>query len=351
MFRMGLLLLRLGLLGALLAAVLSEVPAWHARTAYEALPDYDFAATAQRLLDEGRVADARLVADAGMASADSVQRSHLQSVRARIAARSTSVPYRLGQLGRGALLGQGDSAWALGGAMMADLFVFGDIRDLLMQGTHAVRGQPVDKVLVGLSALGLATTLSPWNEPGLDLLKAARRTGALSGAMARSLGKMTLRAVRTGERAELKAVAGSVRRIERSAGTGTTLRLLREVDDPAMLPRIAGFVEREPRGAFALWLTGRTGVARLKRGGRVAERNLALAARKGSAGVAWLRAGGARMLHFHPIVGLAKGIYSGHVGRFIVRLFDRHLPWLFGLCALWIALECMALRRRYRRRS
>lgn len=346
MLRAGFTLLRLAVLCALLAAAVSELPAWRARAAYAALPDYAFVAHAQTLLAQDRLPEASMVAQAGLKSADDAQRARLRDVLARIEARRTSVPYRLGQITEGALLGRAGSAWALGGALAADLFVFGDVRDLLIQGTHAVRDEPVDGLLVGLSALGLATTLSPVSDLGVDLLKGARRAGALSADMARALARMVWRAVRGGERQELEAVTGSLRRIERATGPGNTLAVLRRVDDPAMLPRVADFVEREPQGAFALWLSGGRGVAWLKRAGG-GERDLVLAARKGPAGLAWLRSGGARLLHFHPVLGLAKGLYAGHVGRFLVRLFDGHLPVLLAVCGLWLLFECRRLYRRF----
>lgn len=347
MLRAGFTLLRLAVLCVLLAAAVSELPAWRARVAYAALPDYAFVAHAQTLLAQGRLPEASMVAQAGLKSADGAQRARLRGVLARIEARRTSVPYRLGQVTEGALLGRAGSAWALGGALAADLFVFGDVRDLLIQGTHAVRDEPVDGLLVGLSALGLATTLSPVSDLGIDLLKGARRAGALSADMARALARMVWRAVRGGERQELEAVAGSLRRIERATGPSNTMAVLRRVDDPAMLPRVADFVEREPQGAFALWLSGGRGVAWLKRAGGAGERDLVLAARKGPAGLAWLRSGGARLLHFHPVLGLAKGLYAGHIGRFLVRLFDGYLPVLLALCGLWLLLECRWLYRRF----
>lgn len=340
--------LRIVLAVAVLAACLSELPAWQARRNLVALPDYEFVANTERLLAQERLAEAVLVAQAGLESAPASERDRLHALLALIEARRSSLSYRLEAMATGALLGEAHTAWGLGGALVADLFVFGDVRDLLVQSTHAARGEPVDELLVGLSAVGLVTTVAPGADIGLGLLKAARRIGALSAGMVRRLKDMTARTVRRRDASELAKAANGVRRLADASDPATAMVLLRGVDDPAALPRMARFVERRQSGAFALWLGGGEAVAWLTRNGAHAGADLALAARKGRAGLRWLRAGGARLLHFHPLLGLSKGLYKGHWADFLVRLMIDRLPLLLGLSVLWLTLEVLRLLRPWR---
>src|SRR5205823_855439 len=85
--------------------------------------------------------------------------------------------------------------------------------------------------------------------------------------------------------------------------------------------------------------------------GQGAERALVLASAKGDRGVAWLRAGGWRVLaRPHPLVGLAKGLWKGNVEHLAARLaasLDPRAWWLVPALAAWTFLELVLLARRF----
>src|SRR5262245_57216442 len=93
---------------------------------------------------------------------------------------------------RGLITGEPDNIVALAGTALGDLFVYGDIRDLLREGSRYVNGQPADELVIGLAAVGLAITAGTYatigaGTPariGLSAVKAARRTGRIGGSMA-----------------------------------------------------------------------------------------------------------------------------------------------------------------------
>ncbi len=143
---------------------------------------------------------------------------------------------------------------------------------------------------------------------------------------------------------------------------GRDRALLKFVDDPADLAKLARFVERAPGGSFALHVTGKEGASIIKAApaGAVAATDAVVvaAARKGAAGTEWLRRGNYRwLLRPHPIVGVVKSVYKGNaqelVGRAIAAT-DGGAWWMIPLLAAWAFVEMAVMAGRFaavRRRS
>jgi hypothetical protein len=98
---------------------------------------------------------------------------------------------------RGLIIGEPDDLVGLAGTALGDLFVFGDVRDAVREGSRLVAGQPSDQLILGLSCVGLAITAGTYAtfgaaapaRAGLSVVKAARRTGRLSSHMADWIGR------------------------------------------------------------------------------------------------------------------------------------------------------------------
>ncbi|MCA3004389.1 MAG: hypothetical protein LW650_04685 [Planctomycetaceae bacterium] len=373
-------LLRLTLAGALVWVVVADSGARVARRALASLPGYDFAAEVRALRGEGRLGEAHTLAQAWAASAG--ERGAAQEAAEAVAAASAiraeqeSVWRKVTDVGRGALTGRGETLAELLGAIGADLFVVGDVRDLLIQGTHLAMDGEADPVIVALSGVGLATTVVPMVDWGPAVLKVARK----AGAMGADLGADMVRLARSD--------VDGIRRVARQAGVlaaqaspGGALRLLRHArsaDDVAML---AAFAEKHSAGAkgfVALHVTGEAGVdtlraarqaevaaqtgasagasAAAKAGARGAasvadaERVVLAAAEKGPAGAALLKRGAlAKMMRPHPLIGLAKGVYKGTVPAAITRALDwlgDAWWWALPAAVLWAAAEVGLLAAR-----
>jgi hypothetical protein len=75
--------------------------------------------------------------------------------------------------------------------------VFGDIRDLVREGKHAVMGEESDHVILGLAAAGLAVTAAAYVSAGgaapvragLTIAKDARRAGRMGEGLSRWVGR------------------------------------------------------------------------------------------------------------------------------------------------------------------
>jgi hypothetical protein len=195
-------------------------------------------------------------------------------------AAAASAGHAIGSFAQGLVTGEPSDMAGLAGTALGDLFVFGDIRDALREGTRLATGQPTDELILGLACVGLAVTAGTYATVGvgapvrlgLSLAKAARATGRMSahmaewvgrslrevldwGALGRAIGStgitgpvVAVRAVREAVKvdktAELFRLAGDVGRVQAKAGTQAALDGLKIAEGPKDMSRIAKLAEK-----------------------------------------------------------------------------------------------------------
>ncbi|MFM9995144.1 MAG: hypothetical protein ACKVU4_05020 [Phycisphaerales bacterium] len=364
----------------LLWVLVGDTPARLARLHYASLPEFDAAAEVRFLRAAGRYGEAIMVADAAIESAklrakssngdgegadsaaagglrlippDAAALAELETERAKTIAEQSSYLRRATDLGMGAISGTGGSLEGLVGAVAADFFIVGDVRDLVIQGGRLVLDGETDEVILVLSGVGLATTLAPEIDWVPSILKTARKAGTLT----KGLSAFIIRSIRGAKFDELRDLLLNVRTLARRASPGGAVRLLAHADDPADVARLARFVENQPAGAFALHVTSREGATLLKAADAATpaakaatEQAVVLAARKGTLGTAWLRTGAwKRMLKPHALVGVAKMLYKGNaedLARRIAAAIDPRARWLIPVAAAWVFVEIVWLGRK-----
>lgn len=346
-------LLRLTIAILVLAALVEDNPSRLARVQFAALPSLDYLGEVRNLRSQNRFAEALLVADNGLSELTGTERELLAVEQAAIREDQQSLLRKGNALLRGALVGEGDSLESLIGAVAADMFVVGDVRDLLIQGGKLAVDGDSDELILALSAVGLLTTVMPEVDWVAAFLKVAKKAGALSRQMVEALVRIIRRSLDTREYGDLRRLFGHFQVLVEKSTPAGALRLLRHLDDPQDVATVAGFLKRQPAGGFTLHVAGKEGVDLIKTGSKEAEQVLVIAARKGPSGIAWLRSGGARMLRPHPILGLLKGLYKGTLPQALARLAEKYDPlgWLvIPACALWVFLEVAWLWRRVTRK-
>jgi ATP-dependent protease HslVU (ClpYQ) peptidase subunit len=97
----------------------------------------------------------------------------------------------------GLVTGNADDVASLSGTVAGDLFVFGDIRDVVREGKHMAMGENTDRLVLGLAAAGLAVTAATYVSAGgaapvragLTLVKDARKVGRLGEGLAEWAGR------------------------------------------------------------------------------------------------------------------------------------------------------------------
>jgi len=193
--------------------------------------------------------------------------SLVEKVKAATAEAATT-RHKAQSFARGFITGEPDDMAALAGTTLGDLFVFGDIRDALREGTRLAMGQKADELVLGLASAGIAITAAAYvtfgaaapARAGLTLMKVARKTGSLGNELAGSLGRMVRQAgfsepavaARVGRDAVKVERAGGllnfardVGRVEKAAGGRAAFDGLKIAKEPGDMTRVAKLAEKE----------------------------------------------------------------------------------------------------------
>jgi hypothetical protein len=176
------------------------------------------------------------------------------------AARSTKEQIRrvATRFGRGFVTGNAEGIEGIAGAAAGDLLVYGDIRDLVREGTRWVRGQEVDPLMAGLATAGLAITAGTYfasgavapARAGVSLFKVARRTGKIGANLATDF----VRLARTGGKRAVNVFA-DIGKIESKAGARTAIEGMRHADDAADLAKLGKLAEQNGSTTLAVLKT------------------------------------------------------------------------------------------------
>ena len=179
----------------------------------------------------------------------------------------------------GLVTGSADDVASLSGTVAGDLFVFGDIRDVVREGKHLAMGEDTDRLVLGLAAAGLAVTAATYVSVGgvaplrvgLTMVKDARKVGRLGEGLTEWAGRsardmvdapllqeavasgsvmrpgQTMTAIRAAFHAEkagaLVRLAKDVGRVAEKAGARGAVDTLRVAEGPKDVARAARLAE------------------------------------------------------------------------------------------------------------
>jgi len=116
---------------------------------------------------------------------------------------TNSTPQFAKRFASGLVTGEADDIASLSGTVAGDLFVFGDIRDVVREGKHLAMGEDADHLVLGLAAAGLVVTAATYVSvggaaplrAGLTLVKDTRKVGRLSEGLVQWAGRSAREAV------------------------------------------------------------------------------------------------------------------------------------------------------------
>ena len=148
----------------------------------------------------------------------------------------------------GLVTGNADDVASLSGTVAGDLFVFGDVRDVVRESKHLAMGEETDRLVLGLAAAGLAITAATYVSvgsagplrAGLTLVKDSRKAGRLSEGLIEWAGRST-RDVVDGPVLQEAVASGSV---FRPAETASAIRAAFRAEKAGALVRVAKDVGR-----------------------------------------------------------------------------------------------------------
>lgn len=223
-------------------------------------------------LKDGDVGLARSFADLAQAQNLPVSVDALAQIET-VAAEQRSAAHLAGRFATGFLTGDTDDLASFSGTVTGDLFAFGDVRDVVVQGRQLALGEEADRLVLGLAAIGLAVTAGTYASAGtfsparagLSLLKGARKSARLSAGLTdwarrattevidpsalrravanasvmrpmQSLGAIKA-AVRTEKAGLLVAAVKDLGRVGEKAGVRAALDVVKVADNPKDLAR------------------------------------------------------------------------------------------------------------------
>jgi hypothetical protein len=148
----------------------------------------------------------------------------------------------------GFVTGTADDVASLSGTVAGDLFVFGDVRDVVREGKHLATGEDTDRLVLGLAAAGLAVTAATYVSvggvapvrAGLSLVKDTRKAGRLSEGLLQWAGRSTREVVDTPVLREAVASGSVLRPVE----TATAIKAAFRAEKAGVLVRVAKDVGR-----------------------------------------------------------------------------------------------------------
>ena len=203
-------------------------------------------------------------------------------LKQRVAAaveQANSAAAAAGSFASGLITGEPKDMAGLAGTALGDLFVFGDIRDAIREGSRYASGENYDQLVLGLAAVGIAITAGTYATAGaatparlgLSAVKAARKTGRMGAQMAEWIGRslrevvdlsalkragaavtepaVAVRAAREAVKVEkadaLVKLVSDVGRVQAKAGTQAALDGLKLATGPREMARIAKLAEKK----------------------------------------------------------------------------------------------------------
>lgn len=275
----------------------------------EELPDYDYLQEIRGLEAEGRLVEAEQLADWVLEGSAVTNKALVAAWRDKINARRVSFRYRAGRAARGFVYGRGSSVEELGGAVVSDFLLWGDIRDLAREGYHKATGRETDPVVAGLAAVGIITSVASAAaapaaaaDVSISFLKTLRRTRRLTNRFSHFLVESCRRskATRSLDKGLGEAFVG-IRNLVDGAGAARAATIMSHVDDVEALNAVAKVSKQAPEPVAILVRShGSDGVVALKRLANAEDgsKTLEKLARKGPKRLATLIKRGARTAKF-----------------------------------------------------
>ena len=159
---------------------------------------------------------------------------------------SNSTSHFAKRFATGLVTGNADDVASLSGTVAGDLFVFGDIRDVVREGKHLAMGEDTDRLVLGLATAGLAVTAATYVSvggaapvrAGLTMVKDARKVGRLGEGLTEWAGRsarevvdapMLQQAVASGSVMRPGETVSAIRAAFRAEKAGALVRLAKDV--------------------------------------------------------------------------------------------------------------------------
>ena len=140
---------------------------------------------------------------------------------------------------RGFVTGKPEDVASAAGMLAGDLFVFGDVRDVVREGWRGLNGEEMDTLVLGLAGTGIAVTAGLYvsagiaapARAGLSVVKAARKGGYIGAPL--------IRLLKVEKREGLVKFVGDLGRVQSRTGMRGALDGLKIAERPQDVAKLA----------------------------------------------------------------------------------------------------------------
>jgi len=213
-----------------------------------------------RLIDEDKYAEASEYLGFFMKYDYIKENPKAQKLYDALEQKRNSMAYQSEKAVEGVLKGKSDETIGQISAGISDFFLLGDLRDLSIEGYHYLKGEHVDKVLVGLSTIGVVVT-------GATMLSAGSTAGVKGGVSALKLMRKSKKMplwlekfiIRSAKEVKISKNIKSVRTlledvydVTKNSGFSTTMKLLNKAPNMKAFRNSIGFAKTFGKESGAL---------------------------------------------------------------------------------------------------
>ncbi len=162
-----------------------------------------------------------------------------------------SMGYQSQKALEGVLKGRSDETIGVVSAGVSDFFLFGDLRDLTIEGYHYLKGENVDEVIVGLSTIGVVATgvtmfsagSSTPLKGGISAVKFIKKSGKMPLWMEKFIVRSAKQVKNSGDIKPIKGFFEDIYVAIKNSGFNTTVKLLNRSPNMKAFHNSLGFAK------------------------------------------------------------------------------------------------------------
>lgn len=221
----------------------------------EKLPDCDFRALAESFWNRGQEAEAFACLEYSISNGlpDAAACNMLRNKYLNEEEKKNSATGRLFSVGRGFITGDVVNLESLGGAVVSDIILYGDLRDIAKE---LFINEQTDPFILLLSTAGAATTLSPPADGTLSLIKIAKKTHSLAKPLQKNLESAITLALKSRSKssvAEALKIISPISDLSKRTKTWTGFSsVLKFAESPSEISAVCRLLDKSPANAAKL---------------------------------------------------------------------------------------------------
>ncbi|HHO42107.1 MAG TPA: hypothetical protein ENN12_02000 [Epsilonproteobacteria bacterium] len=271
-----------------------------------------------------------------------------QEIYKQINKKRNELEYKAKKITQGIITGTSDETIGQVASVVSDFFVFGDIRDLTIQGINYARGEESDKLLIALSTIGIVATgaqlasatatvttagvatptliTSSATKSAITTLKAAKRAGHIPPWLRKKILDIAKTSKKTKKVGDFVDIANDINKLAKTKGG---IRMLKQTSDPASLKQMIQFSKTfGEHSAIIYKFGGKTALAIAKNSQKQTKHALRLATTYGKEGIEALgKMGSVKFLKYTSRA--SKIAYKGDALRLIAKKLLKIPNWVF----------------------